>query len=294
MNSLESDIDVEISNLSPFDILGIEPTDDKRIIINAYREMVLLVHPDKAKQNGLNWSPEQCNEAFNQIKKAYKTLKKDYNFRDAPDYDLPYEIEAFSSQKMKDLDQFNNLFEQKKQKDITEGMGDPYSVGYSDFDRPLNLSEDEYIELNLGKLPNNNTPPKKTKTEIINFKENGLNNVNNHYEFGMSKIDDFSFDFGSKGSTLSGTDISQVHQNNEYWGISVSRDKKLVEKYNDESMDFDKRMRGLERERSIEFNYVDDSGVKDKKLKDALVMAQCATQRVQKQRDEYHCKLNIE
>ena len=146
MNSLESNIDAAISNLSPFDVLGIEPTDDKRIIINAYRRMVLLVHPDKAKQNGLNWSPEQCNEAFNQIKKAYKTLKKDYDFRDAPDYDLPYEIEAFSSRKMKDLDEFNKVFEERKNKDKLNGMGDPYSVGYSSFSSDRQgVTDKEYL-----------------------------------------------------------------------------------------------------------------------------------------------------
>jgi DnaJ-class molecular chaperone len=124
MVSLES----EISNLSPFDVLGIEPTDDKGIIVGAYRRMVLLVHPDKAKQNGLKWTPEQCNEAFNQIKKAYKTLMKNHDFKDAPDYETPYEVEAFSSRKMENLDKFNRVFEERKNKDKLNGMGDPYSV----------------------------------------------------------------------------------------------------------------------------------------------------------------------
>ena len=67
------------NELSPFDILGIEPTSDKYTISGAYKRMVLLVHPDKAKSNGLGWTDEQCQEAFQKIRKAYKTIIKSYN-----------------------------------------------------------------------------------------------------------------------------------------------------------------------------------------------------------------------
>ena len=58
--------------LSPFNILGIEETDNQDIITSAYRRMILMVHPDKAGK--LGWSLSECTEAFQQIKNAYQTI----------------------------------------------------------------------------------------------------------------------------------------------------------------------------------------------------------------------------
>jgi DnaJ-class molecular chaperone len=220
-----------MDSLSPFAILGIEETDNRHIVTSAYRRMILMVHPDKAGK--LGWSPEECTEAFQQIKSAYQTIMRDYNFSDAPDYDILYSMDNIDSidntdfKKFKNLKEFNKQFELNKNKD-----DDPYTVGYKDFGRTKQLS-DEALKRELTKDYGVTTSKKYKKREITKFKPQVQQSNNNCYEFGLTNVDDFGFASNSKTSnTLSGSDISQVHENNEPWEMSVSRNKQLVEKYN--------------------------------------------------------------
>ena len=217
-------------SLSPFAVLGIEETDNRHIITGAYRRMILMVHPDKAGK--LGWSPEECTEAFQQIKSAYQTIMRDYNFSDAPDYDILYSMDNIDSIDNTDFNKFKNLKEFNKQFELNKmNDDDPYTVGYKDFGRQdMNKQQ---LEQELTKDYSVTTKKHYKKQEIQKFKPRVQQSNNNCYEFGLSNIDDFGFSSNSKASnTLSGSDISQVHENNEPWEVSVSRNKQLVKKYN--------------------------------------------------------------
>ena len=73
---------------------------------------------------------------------------------------------------------------------------------------------------------------KTKKRELVKYNPKTIK-YNNCYEYGITNIDDFGFSTKSKsGNGLTGSDISQVHENNESWEVSVSRDKNLFKKYN--------------------------------------------------------------
>jgi len=226
-----------MDNLSPFDILGIEKTDDKYIISGAYRRMILLVHPDKVKSSGLNWTTAQCNEAFNKIRGAYKTIIKSYNFVDMPDYDLKYSeenMEAITKESFKNIKDFNTRFEKHKLKEEKEGYLDPYQTnGYSEFGRTIKNTNDLKNKLSKEYKVSKKLETRRQK-QLIRHKPEIMNSgSSNIFEFGLSNVDDFGFSsIGKSSNSLMGADLSQVHNNDENWESSIQRNKKDYEKYN--------------------------------------------------------------
>jgi hypothetical protein len=280
--------------LSPYDILGISPTNDKYVISGAYKRMILLVHPDKAKSNGLNWTHEQCNEAFNNIRKAYKTLVRDYDFKDMPDYDINYDERTvdkidntnyLDSKDSKDFDTtFNSNFKSKKEYDASQGYADPSDVGYSDFNRSKNLDDvkeqlsKEYKPLNKHKY--------NFSTEIVKHDVGTIVSGNdNLYEFGLTKIDNFSISNSSSSkNSLNGSDLLDSHKDSEHWGDVVARNTELYNKYNNNSGNLKNDVEDRLSERNIF-----DSNIKyseDDKLKFDDTNNKRA--KVQKGRDKYH------
>ncbi|VDD80068.1 unnamed protein product [Mesocestoides corti] len=63
-------------NLNPFDVLQIDPEAKMSDIKSRYRQMSLLVHPDKNPDD-----PDRAQKAFDAVTKAYKTLESAESYR---------------------------------------------------------------------------------------------------------------------------------------------------------------------------------------------------------------------
>ncbi|XP_076444857.1 dnaJ homolog subfamily C member 8-like [Babylonia areolata] len=59
-------------NLNPFDVLCIDPDTPLNDVKKKYRQMSILVHPDKNKED-----EERAQKAFEAVNKAYKTLENE-------------------------------------------------------------------------------------------------------------------------------------------------------------------------------------------------------------------------
>lgn len=286
-----------MDTLNPFDILGIEETDNRHVVMGAYRRMIRMVHPDKAVQ--LGWTPEECTEAFQKIKGAYQTIMKDYNFVDAPDYDIIYSmdnVDSINNTDFKECDttsQFNKRFELSKKALNQNGGDDPNDVGFSNFSRNQNLGIQELEDL-LTREYETSKPKKYIKHDtMVKHNPTALAPQNNSYEFGLTTIEDYGIASSSKSNTLNGTDISQVHNNDEPWEISVSRNTKLFEKYNNkDNGDLNRRLELLQSERdsiNLGKEYEQSEHHYNSELKKNEIRVNQIRQ-VQQSRDEIHGK----
>ena len=303
--------------LSPFDILGIKETDDKYVISGAYKRMILMVHPDKAKSNGLNWTKEQCEEAFSNIRKAYKTIIRDYNFIDMPEYNLDYALtsidtiqpnyynNSIGSTQQERIKSFNSAFEKHKVKDEQSGYADPYKTGgYSNFGRDTTLTQDQ-LKKKLNKeyetkvtLPGSSQRTTKggrvAKQRIIKHQRpHGIGSRNDAHEFGLTNVDDYGFVNNSKSANmLLGSDLSQVHNDSETWETSVRRNKKLYNKF-DRTGNIDKDVKDIVSERNKQDSNIDkeyerkkEKEIQKKKELDEYVRKK----EIQRKRDNYNSR----
>lgn len=290
--------DLKLVDPTPFQLLGIEPTNNIHEIKSAYKRMLLMIHPDKASK--IKWTKEEKNEAFRKIRKAYKTIIKDYKFHDVPDYDIEYnvdnedmfqnksEILEYRNNFKHDIKEFNKMFDKKKQKDQEMGMEDPYSRGYVDFNR----KHSENIEHQLTK--EYKPKPKSSKSHKLVHRNSLEHNYSNGtYEFGLTNVGDFSVKNNSKNGLL-GSDISQVFDDTEIWEMSAMRNDKLKNKYNDDK-NVNEKLKELRKERSnldikneykkAESNESEENMVLTRRLKKA--------RDIQKQRDKYYQRKNL-
>lgn len=285
------------NELSPFDILGIEPTSDKYTISGAYKRMVLLVHPDKAKSNGLGWTDEQCQEAFQKIRKAYKTIIKSYNFKDMPDYNLEYtndnedKLDNTNFKTCKSVKHFNIMYESNKKKEELDGFGDPLDKGYNDFNRPSDSKEVEALltkDYDINKVNKNR---RRKPNKIVKFNPTSLPTNNNCYELGLTNIEDFSFGNNGSKNSLGGSDLSHVHSDHETWGESVSNNTILFNKYN-KTTDINKEMKNRIAERDRLDEAIDSEYLKAKELenleKEREAKLYSKKLRKQRKRDHYN------
>ncbi len=85
-----------INELTPYQILGASENDSITEINSIYKRLVMVLHPDKAltaDAKRLGWSAEEKSEAFNQVRKAYKTILKERKESNVPDYNIDYLID---------------------------------------------------------------------------------------------------------------------------------------------------------------------------------------------------------
>lgn len=243
-----------LEEITPHHILGISPESSIHEVNAAYKSLILMLHPDK--KSNIKWSPEEKKDAFIRVRKAYKDIVKNYNFKDVPEYNLEYiDIEGNQTQQNQDdfdVDQFNKHFEVEKQKISESGMEDPYTVGYKSFNRKFNNAKEHIKQLNKS-IEISRTPKPKKQQQLI--KHNPLHNThhsqNNSYEFGLSKIDDFGFKTQSKNG-LYASDLGQVYKDfdEEYWEDSFKRNEKLYDKFKDTTQ-ITTKMKMMENERSM-------------------------------------------
>ena len=219
-----------------FNTLGITPTNNLCVIKGAYRSMVRLVHPDKIKSSGIGWSKEECQKAFDNLKKSYDYLITQFKYTDVPDYDIVYLQDEFNESLNEtdfDISAFNRMFEQQKKPDY----------GYDEF------SGGSYTEASdLKKVTScNSKESKKVSHNIISLLPDNVENDSNYALLGQDRVE--TVENGNK-TKLCGSDLDLVYGNNyETWEETHNRSFSKTNKYSLEQQ-FENMM--LEREKKIE------------------------------------------
>ena len=121
--------------LDCFSTLGIEPTNNMCMIQRAYRDTVRMVHPDKIRHLGVEWTKDECRAAFENIRESYMYLKGQFNEIDLPDYDVIYLDEEYDTELKNSVVSFN-LEEFNKEFTARRADEDDYAtLGYPEFGR---------------------------------------------------------------------------------------------------------------------------------------------------------------
>ena len=119
--------------LDCFSTLGIEPTNNMCMIQRAYRDTVRMVHPDKIRHLGVEWTKDECRAAFENIRESYMYLKGQFNEIDLPDYDVIYLDEEYDTELKNSVVSFN-LEEFNKEFTARRADEDDYAtLGYPEF-----------------------------------------------------------------------------------------------------------------------------------------------------------------
>ena len=281
MNRLPSEY--PLSEISPYQILGVQENDSLAQITATYRTMIKMLHPDRGltiEARRLGWTDDEKNLAFIAVQDAYKTIVNERKYIDKqnnmPDYNLEYDIESdytnHVQQKIdpRNFDQsaFNQLFEIERQRDIEQGFEDPYNRGYEMFSN-VNTQEHDLIRKGQGRqdIPvsvNQKRVPHKMDNGAL-VKYNYLDDQNciktgscPVMELGLTNINDFSVKIGSGSASLAGSDLMSVYgQDTEYWEDSVKKDQQLYNKYSDETRPEKKMNNHLSERDSFNFKEID-------------------------------------
>jgi curved DNA-binding protein CbpA len=211
-----------MSNLDPFDVLGISHNSSWDDIKKAYKQMLIKTHPDK--MNGSAKYFMLVHEAFNDIQKQFKGKSKMSN---APKEKMEYKNyvkgDVQPPKKMKNMskEKFNHYFDSNR---INEH--NPFSTsGYrSHMADRLNYQEDlSLAKSNKVFIPTNQITKYQEPESLLSSKI--LESV---YHLGVESVDDFS---GGGG-----TDIMKAycHNNGEIID-TVKRYKNIDEIQNDRS-----------------------------------------------------------
>ena len=209
-----------MSNLDPYDVLGVSQNSNWAEIKKAYKKMLINTHPDK--MNGSAKYFMLVHEAFNDIQKQFKGNSKVSN---APKEKQEYkhQSEVAPPKKMKNMskEKFNQYFDSNR---INEN--NPYnSGGYREhMAERLNYQEDLSIAKNNKVfIPTNQITRYKEPESLLSSKI--LESV---YHLGVESVDDYS---GGGG-----TDIMKAYCHNTGEHIdTVKRYKNIDEIQNDRS-----------------------------------------------------------
>lgn len=140
-NALQQNRSIDLSQLSPYDVLGVAPNFTWDDLVKAYRKTALAVHPDKGGSEAL----------FNLATTAFKTLAKEYKRRqvEKPHDVLKQEYQDFEDSKpataKPDIqasenfpDKFNTFFQENKlaDEDNDDDRGYEHMMDKSSKDRP--------------------------------------------------------------------------------------------------------------------------------------------------------------
>lgn len=232
-----SDSNINVStHLTPWDILGIEQTNNIGDIKCAYRRMVLAIHPDRSVGSILKWSDTERQEAFSTLRDAYKTVLQKYN--KCPDEDIEYDTKFLDTEyKSKKLDSFNTdsfnkEFERRRRnQEITA-----QEKGYKMFNaialnRDIGTAMTELEE--KIEIPTYEEIKHESQSLVETFSVSLPETIpKNSQYWDMTEISSYSINSAGK-NTFSGYDLEEVHgQNSEPWELTISRDNKLFDKFN--------------------------------------------------------------
>ena len=83
-----------MDEISPYDILGVNPNDSPLHIKKVYKKLILTLHPDKIKDyiivKGMKINKKEASVWFDKIQKAYTKIKNTPNFGVCPKYNMEY------------------------------------------------------------------------------------------------------------------------------------------------------------------------------------------------------------
>ena len=234
--------------LTPYDILGLAENARLGDIHCAYRNLIRLVHPDKNLRvhQKMGWTEQDCAEAFNRIRKAYKTLlkQKKISLKDVPsdnvDYDIEDEfiiIENYEKEREFNISRFNEKFDQLKKHYDKEN---PNTAGYAEFSHASGAFS---VESSPGLA--GDASIERYKEPEAKIKDPSSVKPLSH-EFGLTVIEDFSIQSQEKGTLLEGTDIGKAFAIPDYPTESIDEEKESLETL------LEKRIK--EREESIAFS----------------------------------------
>lgn len=290
-----------IPQVSPYEVLGVKKEDNLEHINSVYKQLILLLHPDKTKSANsakLGINSKDKLDAFIKVRDAYKVILKQRKESQYPDYNIDYFIDEEFKQNLDQYgyveddvtsdnfsqNKFNRKFDEEKKHHDKNGMADPFSRGYSEFGfketdesramltggarSQISVSEPkEFIEPDMhdGRLVQ--YIPKES-----GFKPIGASSIN-YQELGLISVDDFSMSTGNCKGQLCGTDLMSVYGNNkENWETSVMRDESLHSRFNDQT-DLNKKMNSMSSTRGNIYNEPKDRNL-ETQLREQDRMAQ--------------------
>jgi curved DNA-binding protein CbpA len=275
------------NRINPYSVLGVSSSDSMEVIDEAYRGLLLLLHPDRV--SNINLSVHEKKIKLKEVREAYKVileLKKEYDY---PDYKLDYTIGSDIAQVSNPVlakdkfsnEKFNEFFNKDLEINKKMGFDDPFNRGYNDFDNEKDYNSSEKV-----KMPSRmDLPVIAVKQKSRKVKDNRLveyapeistSDSINYQELGLSNISNFSTIISGK-EKLAGTDLMSVYGNNyEYWETSVQRNPELYNKFTD-NKDLNRRIQDVKDTRKHIY-----SEPKDKKIEKQIIK-----QTLQEQQQEY-------
>ena len=268
-----------------FGTLGIEPTSNLNLIKCAYKDMIMMVHPDRIRRSGLKWTKDECNMAFNNVRSSYKYLISQFSSVDLPDFDVLYSVGEFDegeNERFFDIEKFNRDFDNlKKEKNDVD-----YNRGYKKFERDVDdvvvpsdhpIGKDEFDDA----LDEEQLCREIEKTYVIDdFNKEKCESHTLMKQlpdcrdevFGFSILGDSpeNFEGVSSSNGVSYSDLNQVFgTNHEFWEKTISQDDKILKKFINNNELLNKRLQNFIKERnnvdSIKLTVDDYKKINDKK-----------------------------
>jgi curved DNA-binding protein CbpA len=242
-----------MSTLTPYEILQLPENSTFYSIKARYRVLVRILHPDKhTARSGNDYvdglSTEEKDAMFLAIQKAYETLRHLKGREDdMPSEDIKYNIgreyENHISEEFKQMgitenfneDKFNEEFNNYNEKIKST---DPFNVGYNEFS--VNETSTSY---NTSSLDKDSELMYKKKREKPKVEEKLIErpdylsqtSFGSTFEFGLSKITDFSTKLGSKNG-INAMDLQSAYNNPYFESIQSDSDISMDKKSFDEAM----------------------------------------------------------
>jgi len=258
--------------MNPYDALGVKESDSLEQINHVYKDLMKVLHPDRAntaEYKAINMSPEERFKYLELIRKSYKQIMNIRQERNYPDYKQDYAIDEdmrinlnHTGMSQGDVNfasdanqsKFNMQFDAAQKRDLKAGMDDPNSRGYGefasgkDFNQTGSVSMPGYSHDISVETPKTFARPDMKDNRIVSYipESVGLSSTGlGHQELGLTSISDFGMTISGKGSIV-GSDLNSVYgQNFENWETTVARDAKLSARFSNDT-DVSKRLANLE------------------------------------------------
>lgn len=242
---------------SPYDVLGVNPTDTFENITQSYNTLVKILHPDKSDGRFV-MSREEQTRAYNEVREAYKKIRElnKINKRNFNKFDKEYKVgndfkinSVFSSSDG-DIspEKFNQAFEEHLSSiDKSDAVSDPSKRGYAEFSSSryassgpiravpvysgsVDISEKEKMEFNEQRKQRSRLDLAVRLPDELGFELGPSCAFSNCQELGVTNIADFSMRTTGKAS-ICGTDLMSAFADTECWEQIASRNPDAISKF---------------------------------------------------------------
>lgn len=198
------------ADLTPYDVLGVDPDDLPHVINLAYKRLVRSLHPDtftKYKKdviyvNGITVNREEASIWLDSVSKAYEKIKKTPRWGRCPQTQTQYEKNNYDVEPLIDIENFNSLFEKNHIPDIYA------EAGYSQFNTRLNKHQ-----AHSEKNEHSPSPSQSQENQIVQFYDGDKESNLRCWE--ITKIDNFNIRIDGK-KEIYGCDLA-IYSAPEQW-----------------------------------------------------------------------------